>query len=223
MKLNKKTRLKGFTLVELLVVIAIIASLAALSTPVIFKQIKKGHMIEASKNGQQVLMLLNEFDGDYGGFPSDSSANSDVDLKEYVGEYSNDYLGQLIAGNYIKEEEIFFTRSGSSSNTAKKPDNVFTDKSNTLQAGECGFAYVKDLSVSMDSKTPVLMSPMMTKTTFNDIAYDGNAVVIRLDGSARQLRLSKDKKAKLPSGNTIFDIGENTVWGDEEPEVVLAK
>ena len=223
MKLNKKTRLKGFTLVELLVVIAIIASLAALSTPVIFKQIKKGHMAEASNNGKQVLALLMDFDNDFGGFPSDSSAKSDIDLKEYVGEYSNDYLGQLLAAGLIDDEEIFFARAGSSSGATMQPDNLFTEKENTLQAGECGFAYVKDMSSSKNSRTPILMAPMTSATEFNIDAYGGKALVIRLDGAQKQLPISlKTKEAKIPGG-TIFATGENTVWGDKEPEVVLAK
>lgn len=224
MKIYKRTQIKkGFTLVELLVVIAIIASLAALATPVIFKQRKKADMAQATSNAKQVHTLLLEFDGDFGSFPSDGTADQDVDLKDYTGEYSNDYLGQLLAAGYINNEEIFYAKAGSATGVNKKPDNVFKDRTNTLETGECGFAYVKNLSGSKNSNTPVLMAPMVTKGKFDQDAYAGKAIVLRLDSAVNQRRLSKDDRVKLPSGNTLFDIGEDTVWGDEEPEIALAK
>ena len=224
MKTYKRTQIKrGFTLVELLVVIAIIASLSALATPVVFQQLKKRDMMTATSNGRQIQTLLSEFENDFGAFPSDASAAQDVDIKDYTGEYSNDYLGQLLAIGMINDEEIFYAKAGSSSGSQFRPDNVFKDRETTLQAGECGFAYTKNLSNSNDSKTPVLMAPMVTESQFDEDAYGGKGVYIRIDGSAKTGLLSNDKKIKLPAGNTLFDIGEDTVWGDEEPEVVLAK
>ena len=65
MKLKKLSRRKGFTLVELLVVIAIIASLAALSSPVIIRALKKGYMNTASHNARQVHGMLTEFSEEF--------------------------------------------------------------------------------------------------------------------------------------------------------------
>ena len=120
MKIKTKQMRKGFTLVELLVVIAIIAALAAMATPAILKQRKKADQTTAINNAKQVGILLLEFDNDFGAYPSDASAERDVDLNEYTGS-ANGYLGQLLAGGYIDSEEIFYAKGGSSTN--KQPDN----------------------------------------------------------------------------------------------------
>jgi len=96
------------------------------------------------------------------------------------------------------------------SGTNKQPDNVFSSETTTLEAGECGFAYTKDLSASDRSSIPVLMAPMIDETTFAESPYGGKAVVLRIDGSVVSLRLSKNFNAKLPSGSTLFETGEDT-------------
>ena len=214
---------KGFTLVELLVVIAIIAALAAMATPVIIKQKKKADSTTATNNARQIYLLLIEFDDDFGGFPSDESASSDADLSAYTGSNSNNYLGQLIAGGYVQSEDIFFAKGGSESNAKKKPDNVFNSQSETLEAGECGFSYVTDQSISGNPGIPILMAPMDSTTTFREDPYGGKAVVLRADGSILNLRLSNNQEAKLPSGDTLFDTGDDSVFGDETPTVFNAE
>lgn len=223
MKLTKKHMSKGFTLVELLVVIAIIAALAAMATPVIMKQKKKADMTTATNNAKQIFLLMVEFDDDFGGFPSNDSAAADADLTSYTGTFSNDYLGQFLAGGYVQSEEIFFAKAGSVSDAKKKPDNVYNTQGKTLEAGECGFSYVKDQSTSGNSGIPILMAPMEDKTKFKQDPYGGKAVVLRIDGSVQTLRLSKTFEAKLPSGKTLFDTGTDSVWGSDTPVVLNAK
>ncbi|MCP5536955.1 MAG: prepilin-type N-terminal cleavage/methylation domain-containing protein [Akkermansiaceae bacterium] len=212
MKITSKNRALGFTLVELLVVIAIIAALAAMATPVIMKQNKKAAMTEATSNAKQIFYLLIEFDQDYGEFPGDDTAVDE--LAGYTGSNSNDYLAQFIAGGYTKSEEIFYAKGGASTN--KKPDNVVTNKTDQLAEGECGFAYIKGMSTSVNSGRPVIMAPFDTGEAFKPDPYDGKAVVLRIDGACKQLLLNKnDNKAKLGGGKTLFDTGNDTVWGTD--------
>lgn len=212
MKISRKNINKGFTLVELLVVIAIIAALAAMATPVIMKQQKKAAMTTATSNAKQVFLLMVEFDQDFGAFPNDDTADADVDLNGYKGNNSNDYLAQLIAGGYVKSEEIFYAKAGSDTN--KQPDNDFSTKTKTLEAGECGFAYIMNQSTSDNTGRPILAAPMEgSGETFKEDPYDGKSVVLRIDGAAKQLRLSNDKRAKVGGGKTLFDDGDGTVWG----------
>jgi prepilin-type N-terminal cleavage/methylation domain-containing protein len=213
MNITRKTRNKGFTLVELLVVIAIIASLAAMATPVIMKQQKKAAMTTAISNAKQVHMLMMEFDGDFGAFPNDETAQADQDLNGYSGANSNDYLGQFIAGGYVNSEEIFYAKGGSTTN--KKPDNDYSTKSVTLEAGECGFSYVINQSTSDNTGRPILLAPMEGNgETFKIDPYDGKCVALRIDGAAKSLRISKtSKKGNLGGGKTLFDTGQDTVWG----------
>ena len=212
MKLTQRHMRKGFTLVELLVVIAIIAALAAMATPVIMKQNKKASMTEATSNAKQVFYLMIEFDQDYGEFPGDETAIDD--LAGYTGSNSNDYLAQLIEGGLTKSEEIFYAKGGASNN--KKPDNVITTKNDQLARGECGFAYIKNQSTSDNSGRPILMAPIKSGQEFKPDPYDGKAVVLRIDGAVKQLLLEKDSnKAKIGGGRTLFDTGNETVWGSD--------
>ena len=64
------------------------------------------------------------------------------DLRAFKGKWSNDYLGQLIAGGYTKSEEIFYAKGGVGG--SRKPDNVISSPESILAPGECGFAYYKE-------------------------------------------------------------------------------
>lgn len=202
---------KGFTLVELLVVIAIIAALAAMATPVILKQKKKADMTEAVNNAKQIFYLMIEFDGDFGEFPSDDSA-SDIDTDLTLGSAnSNDYFRQFIGGGYTSSEEIFYAKS----NDTKKPDNAVNGTS-ALEAGEVGFAYLTKQSTSQNSARPLVMAPMIEGgETFDPSPYDNKAVVLRIDGSVKQLRVNKEKEAVLTGQTTLFDSGTGTVFEDD--------
>ncbi|BDS08061.1 hypothetical protein NT6N_31010 [Oceaniferula spumae] len=181
-------------------------------TPVVMKSPKKADMTTSTSNAKQIFLLMVEFDDDFGEFPSDATANKVPALAAYRGKYSNDYLGQFIAGGYVQSEEIFYAKGGSSS--GKKPDNVYDTKDRTLSEGECGFAYIKGLSTSEKSGTPVLLAPMYGDGyKFNSDIYHGKCVVLRIDGSVQTLRLNEDRHAKLPTGKTLFEGGEKTVWG----------
>ena len=213
MKLNRKHMAKGFTLVELLVVIAIIAALAAMATPVILKQKKKADMTEAVNNAKQIFYLMVEFDGDFGEFPSDDTA-ADIDTTgtgiTLGTSNSNDYFNQFIAGGYTKSEEIFFAKS----KITRKPDNVL--QGDSLDAGECGFAYLANQSTSDNSGRPLCMAPMEeTGNTFDPDPYDNKAVVLRIDGSVKQLRVNQAKEAILTGTTSLFDTGDDTVWGTD--------
>ncbi|MBT8038017.1 MAG: prepilin-type N-terminal cleavage/methylation domain-containing protein [Verrucomicrobiae bacterium] len=227
MKLTTKKMIKGFTLVELLVVIAIIAALAAMATPVIMKQQKKAAATTAVSNAKQVFLLMVEFDQDFGAFPNEATAASDDDLTAYTGSNSNDFLGQFIAGGYTSSEEIFYAKAGSP--TAGNPDNNVESQAETLKAGECGFAYVVNLSTSNNTGLPLLCAPMADETTFKPDPYDGKCVVLRIDGAVKQYRLKKtDATANVGGGKTLFDTdiwtNAQTVTGDAKaPTVVLPK
>jgi len=214
MKLTKRNITKGFTLVELLVVISIIAALAAMATPVIMKQAKKAAATTAVSNAKQIFYLLVEFDGDFNQFPGKDI--TDVDLAKYAsGTNSNEIFKMFFEGGYTTSEEIFFAKGGADKKGT--PDNVITE-AKLLVAGECGFAYISNMSTSDNSGRPVLMAPMpKTKQTFDPDPYDGKAIVLRIDGAVKQLLLSKDDLAKDGEG-TLFDAthtGTDGVWAGD--------
>lgn len=179
----------------------------------VFGQRKKAEMTKAMMNAKQLFLLMVEFDQDFGAFPNDETAEADQDLNGYQGKFSNDYLGQLIAGGYTHSEEIFYAKGGSS--TDQKPDNQFRTKAQTLAAGECGFAYVKGQSVSNNTGRPLLCAPMTGKgVKFDPKPYSGKAVVLRIDGSVKTYTINKDGEVILPNGKGLFENGAGTVWGE---------
>lgn len=180
-------------------------------------QKKKRDLIQATNNAKQLFLLMIEFDQDFGAFPNDDTAAADNDLKKYKGAYSNDYLGQFLAGGYIASEKIFFAKGGSRAD--RQPDNDFSTQEKTLQGGECGFAYIKDQSTSNHSGRPLLCAPMTGKGyKFDPKPYNGKAVVLRIDGSVRHYPINEDGDVVLPNGKKLFEGGAGTVWGENGPQ-----
>ena len=114
MKTNTN-RKRGFTLVELLVVIVIIASLAALSAPMIMGQIKKANKAEAISNSKQIGLALFEFDSDYGSYPDKDTAadvtlafpNADVKDEKFMTEQIFDIADEV--QSYINKSYNYFS------------------------------------------------------------------------------------------------------------------
>lgn len=170
----------------------------------------KAHLKAAMNNAKQLYLLMFEFDQDFGGFPSDRTAADD--LARYKGRYSNDYLAQLIAGGYIKSEDLFYVKGGSA--LAKQPDNNTATREKTLEAGECGFAYYKGLSTASNSALPLLMAPMTGKGfKFDPKPFRGKAVVLYVDGSVRTYAINDQGNVVLKNGKQLFEGGADTAWG----------
>jgi len=105
-----------------------------------------------------------------------------------------------LAAGLIDSEEIFYAQL--EENPKRSVDNDFSTKAKTLESGECGFAYIKGLSASDRSSTPVLLTPM---------TGDG----LKFDPEPYKGRAHADGHVILPNGKNIFEGGKDTVWGEE--------
>jgi prepilin-type N-terminal cleavage/methylation domain-containing protein len=220
----------GFTLVELLVVIVIIAALAGLSAPVILKQRKAADRTEAINNVKQIGLSLIEFDSEYGSFPDNNTAEDVKDATgtalTFGGNFANDYFRQLIAaGN--KSEKVFWCKT---SYSTKKPDDIITP-GKALDQGEVGFGYVMasqtdGQSSSGDPNRPVCVTPLFKAQPnweFDPEPYGDKAVVLRLDGSARQETIRTDNKyISIQGGRFLQTNGDQTPWGTDITPVLRA-
>ncbi len=218
----------GFTLVELLVVIAIIAILAGVGVPTLISRIRDGHRTEATMKARQVGLALFSFDGEWGSYPDDGTAE---DIKEDLktdltlgNASSNDYFRQLIATGHMDQEASFFARTS----YIKSPGDNNMVGAEALKAGEVGYAYImkqggKGISRSDNSATPVIVSPIRegdTSGVFEEKTYNRKAVVLQVDSSVKEVTIrSIDGKAVIGGGRTLLDTGEGTVWGDDVPEI----
>lgn len=219
---SRDKRSSGQPWLVLFLLIVVVFAIAWMTTPIIMKANKHTPMTTATSNAKSLFYLLVEFDQDYGQFPGDETAqlyrneNGEVymDLRAFKGKWSNDYLGQLIASDCTRSEEIFGAYENRSG--FKKPDNVIDPSEKILEAGECGFAYYKGASTSYNSERPILMTPMSDDGLgFDSEPYNGKAVVLRIDGAVKQLLIDdKTGKAKVGDDKTLFEGGEGTAWGN---------
>lgn len=225
MKTNIQQARRGFTLVELLVVIVIIAALAGLAVPQVIKMKKKGDVAEAINNAKQLGLALTSFDSDIGGYPDDASkaeltkrAGGTTKYSTLSGTKSNDYFRQLFEAGTADSEQPFYAKS---TYGKIKPDDSFQDDATCLAAKECGFGYImKDAttSITVSGSRPVAAAPMEAADSAGKMEidpFDGKAVVLFTDNSARQLPINRTTFfATLPNGKGILEEGADTVWGD---------
>ena len=203
--------------------------IAAVCIPVVLLPHKKPHYLNQTiSNSKQIYLLMMEFESDYGTFPDDHTATLSPELSGFHGAFSNDYLGQLIAGGYTNSEIIFYAyRKGSSRIT----NEVISPPSYILEKGECGFAYtmVKDSGMirglsSKDNPGIPLLSAIVTddKGSFDATSYKERGVYLRVDGSARSERINaSDNKVHIRGGKTLFENGSLTAWGNLDPIILL--
>jgi prepilin-type N-terminal cleavage/methylation domain-containing protein len=231
MKINTN-RKRGFTLVELLVVIVIIASLAALSAPMIMGQISKAHKAEAISNSKQVGLALFEFDSDYGSYPdSDTAAEvddayPDAEIKApSSASDANSYFLQLFQTGIVKSEEIFKVKAAGMRN----PDGDISSATEALAAGENGFGYVMNgteaYSTSGNASRIILVTPLVEGGDDFDVnPFKGVAVAYKIDNSAATLKIRPASGAE--SGPAIVagkDFLEAKFWGTTTPTIVKPK
>ena len=178
--------------------------------------------ITAKANAQQIGSALFDFESTYGGLPDASTA---LLVKTKTGSTwalgdatSNDLFQQLIASGICVSEDMFYTKTPWS----RKPDNVFTTETQALAAGECGFAYIAGLSYKDGPDTPLCVSPLEPgKLTFDREAFDGKAVILRLDNSATLVPIDSTGHA-IVNGMDLFDPRQS-FWHGKAPNVKWPK
>jgi hypothetical protein len=190
---------------------------------------RKMDLTVALSNAKQVHMSLLAFEADYGVFPDDATAASTAKLREFQGQYSNDYLGQLVAGGYAVTEEVFYAHEYGKKRALA--DDVTDPPSRILEKNECGFSYVlvedqgkrRGLRLTDRGDLPVLAAPLVNQWgSFEKQSYNGRGAIIRLDGSARVEPLRRsDQKVLTKEGGTLFDSGPGTSWNALKPVVLL--
>ncbi|MES2980992.1 MAG: prepilin-type N-terminal cleavage/methylation domain-containing protein [Verrucomicrobiota bacterium] len=229
MKINPIRR-RGFTLVELLVVIVIIASLAALSAPMIIGKVKEAHKAEAISNAKQIGLAMFDFENDYGSYPDGTTladvaeAFPDADVEGEAGEDSNGYFKQLLQAGIIQSEEVFYAKAQGT----KNPDGDISG-SEALAAREVGFGYILNgdtgLSTAGNSSRVIVVTPLAEDgTNFDADPFGGSAVTLRIDQSATTPKIRPPKGSS--TGPAIIggkSLLEAEFWGDATPTIKAPK
>jgi hypothetical protein len=179
-------------------------------------------MISPTSNAKQIGLALFEFDCQYGKYPDASTApviKSQTGSKWALGDAtSNDLFQQLFVSGICESEEMFYAKTP----WTKKPDNNRSTEADTLASRECGFSYIVGLSGSDDPKTPVCVTPLEPgKLTFDIEAFDGKAIIVRVDQSVETLSIDPSGHAIL-NGMDLFDPRQ-PFWHGKAPVVKWPK
>lgn len=106
------------------------------------------------------------------------------------GKYPGDATGpaatveqcfqQLIDAGYVEDETVFWSESGVRTGAVsdKKPDN-----DGILEPGECAWGYVKGLTTSSSSRSPMFFDSSVKPGIFNTTTWGGRAIIGKIDGS----------------------------------------
>ena len=167
--------------------------LIALVVPYTIKQKKRMEMHQVQSCTKSIYLCMIDFENDIASFPDDRTAREQPELASFTGTSSNRYLGQLIAGGYLKAEFIFSIKPS----TRTEADEVISPPSEILKKGENGWAYVmmtngspnsliQGLSTDDYGQLPLLVAPLQDATgTINPKPFSKRAIVLRIDGSSR--------------------------------------
>ena len=194
MKLKNSKKNSGFTLVELLVVIAIIAGLAAISSPIIIKQIAKARATQAINNAKDIYVGLRDMSMKTG------QPLPIVKAGTYTsGSGSNEILGEVFYQGFLEDEKPFYVKGvvGAVEGDGDIATSILEQNSNVFTYFENGNTGLGINPVTAVANTPLLSSPNVTATgtafnvcTYNTAAYGNQAVVLRADGSVSAYNLS---------------------------------
>jgi len=186
---------QGFTLVELLVVIAIIASLAAISAPIMLREIARSRATQALNNGKDI----------YAGIRDHAFQNSGRSVTRGSESTSSGIFTNLFDAGFIRDEKSFFVRGF--------PGKVEGNGDGMLETDENCFSVFVDQSsgegVNIQNappNAPLLASPFgdasgtLVDSRWNFSAYGGLCVVVYWDGAAIAYNLNQLDQASEGSG-----------------------
>jgi len=174
---------------------------------------------QATGNAMQISLALQEFDKDYGSFPSVSTI---ADVKNATGTdfslghtTSNDFFRQLLAAGHGNEGTYYARIHGSGS---KRPDEI-TSGGRALEKGECGFSYIPGISGSSSIKVPILITPLIPGTDRVDPGpFGGDSIVVYPDGTFYPG--TTDKHGHLLIGGMRLLDPANPIWNGNPPTLV---
>ena len=101
-------------------------------------------------------------------------------------------FNQLLNAGKVDEEGTFWSKENSvidATDGASVPD-----EDGILTAGENAWGYVRGLTMSSPTETPILFDSSKTAREFSTQVWEGKAVVVKLNGSAQMMDISPDDK-----------------------------
>ena len=215
---------KGFSWPMVLMGLVSLIVLAMILSPWFLKARQQGLLTEAGSNTKAIAGSLSIFRHEYGSYPCDATREILAAKGLTIlppGKSANAYLAQLIVAD-IADSETYFYAAGTEN--VHKGDDIKNTPGTILEEGENGFLYIMapdekalrgDLSI-----TPLIMASPEKRgryPRFNTKIYGGKYVYGAVDGSSKQGELSEDGTALSKERAHLFDLGKNSLFGDDIP------
>jgi len=180
-----------------------------------FKARKRALMAQSMNSGRQIKLCLDSFAMDNDGvYPSAETAEFYELPKD--GKWSNDLFRQLFASGNTNSERIFWVK-GAKVCSPKVPDDIITIKGGrfapeeTLQAGDCGWAYIQKQTNTDNPSRPILLDAFKPGgSEFDRKLWDDSVIVVRIDGSVKAMPL--DAKGTLQEDGEDILSAKAAMW-----------
>lgn len=174
-------------------------------------------MAEALNNVRQVKFALDGFASDHNGrFPDDAFH----DQFGTSGASSNALFRQLFVAEETASEMIFWVKTSPVASSAPPDNDAERGLDHILQRGENHWAYAHGLTAHSRPETPLVFDPHHPDTGgFDPDPWDLMAVILRVDGSARAMRMRiSDNRVLDEAGNDLFSP-EAPHWNGSLPDL----
>lgn len=189
--------------------ISMVSALAAISSPIIIRQIARSRGTQAINNGKDIYIGLREYAFENGGKIPNAGE----------GKSANEHFRILFDKNKMYDESPFYIQGVDG---AFEPDELIGE-GDTLDFGENVFGYFPGANIIRDSANrPVLIAPFTSKDgklELDEKAFGNQCVIVTVDGAAYALDI-QDGKAVDYDGRVMFENGTGYYYdGDEKKEV----
>jgi hypothetical protein len=148
-----------------------------------------GAKFHAINNAKQISVALYSYAADHDGmYPNEQTASAELDE---FGDTAEACFTQLLNAGKIDEEGSFWSKKNTvlGSVNAETPDEV-----GTLTAGENAWGYVRGLTTSSPTETPILFDSSKVAGEFSTQVWEGKAIVVKLNGSVKMMDISPADK-----------------------------
>lgn len=206
---------------------AIVAAGMAVSTS--FGQLnalKRARTADALNNVRQVKFALDGFATDFDGQYPNEDTGEQLQSGGTGTKFSNDFFRQLFLSGETRSEKIFWLKN--SPIAAGVPDDKILEAgtlrpAEILKPGDVHWAYMSDQTNTSNVARPLLLDCYKRNSTDFDLALHGEqAVVLRIDGSARSMPIDAQGMVRDAEGKDLLS-SQSKAWekSREDPAKLL--
>jgi len=185
------------------------SALAAISSPIILRQQKKGRLTVATNNARDIYFSIKDYADDTDGF-SPKAADKKAS--------ANDVLRVMFEKGYARDESPFYVTGFDGFNS---PDGDIEGKE-ALSTGENIFAYCAGTPIIEWADRPLLIAPLYRAEDGTILAdatlFDGKAIVLTADGTVKHLDIN-DLGEIIYLDENILDKNHR-VWKDGDGKTI---